>query len=301
MAGAELPVEVDVTPPADLPTATSPQDVRPGAPLSVTGPLEIAVADIAPNPHQPRRQFDETSLIALAASIRSSGLVQPVVVRRQTGASGYELIAGERRLRAAKLAGLEAIPAIVRQANAYEQAQLALIENIQREDLNPMDRAYAYRTLIDQLGLTQAELAMRLGEDRSSITNFLRLLDLVEPVRGLVQDGALTLGHAKILAGVTDAVQQMDLAKRVLTQDLSVRNLERILQEPAAAPPVRQETTSAEPSAHIRDLEKSITSQLGMRVQVRSASKKGKGRLVIHYASLDQFDALLERLGVKAD
>jgi ParB family chromosome partitioning protein len=116
-----------------------------------------------------------------------------------------------------------------------------------------------------------------------------------------VQDGQLTLGHAKILAGVTDVVQQMELAKRVLTQDLSVRNLERIIQEPVAAPPVRQETTSAEPSAHIRDLEKSLTSQLGMRVQVRSASKRGKGRLVIHYGSLDQFDALLERLGVKAD
>jgi ParB family chromosome partitioning protein len=262
-------------------------------------PLEIAVDGVRPNPHQPRKQFDEASLQALAASIKSSGLVQPIVVRQGKGeaAGTYELIAGERRLRAAKVAGLSTIPALVREVDAFEQAQLALIENVQREDLNPVDRAQAYRGLIDQLGLTQAELAGRVGEDRSSIANYLRLLDLAEPVRDMVRDGRLSLGHAKILAGVADPVQQQELAERVVGQGLSVRNLERLLQD---APPTAAKG-KGEPSAHVRDLEQSLTSQLGLKVQLRTAGKKGKGRLVIHYGSLDQFDTLLERLGCKAE
>jgi ParB family chromosome partitioning protein len=262
-------------------------------------PFEIPVESVRPNPHQPRKQFDDANLQSLAASIKSSGLVQPIVVRPAKGqpAGTYELIAGERRLRAAKAAGLATVPALIREVDAFEQAQLALIENVQREDLNPIDRAQAYRTLIDQLGLTQAELAGRIGEDRSSIANYLRLLDLVEPVRDMVRDGRLSLGHAKILAGVSDPVQQQELAERVIGQGLSVRNLERLLQDAPAAPVKNK----AEPTAHVKDLEQSLTSQLGLKVQLRTAGKKGKGRLVIHYGSLDQFDALLERLGCKAE
>jgi ParB family transcriptional regulator, chromosome partitioning protein len=296
MAAAELPVEVEVNPPAaePMPTPAAP-------PVMTAGPIDIPVADVFPNPHQPRRQFNEQSLQALAASIKSSGLVQPVVVRQRAGERGYELIAGERRLRAVKLAGLSVIPAIIRQASAYEQAQMALIENIQREDLNPVDRALAYRTLMDQLGLTQAELAVRLGEDRSSIGHHLRLLDLAGPVRDLVTNGLLSLGHGKLLATVTNELQQMELAQRVVKEDLSVRTLERILQEAVAPPPATAPGAPPAASAHLQDLEKSLTSQLGMRVQVRAGSKKGKGRLVVHYGSLDEFDTLLERLGVKPD
>lgn len=259
-------------------------------------PLELAVTSVRPNPHQPRRQFDERSLAELAESLKSSGVIQPIIVRRVGDA--YELIAGERRLRAAKLAGLSVIPAIVREVDAIAQAQMALIENIQREDLNPIDRAEGYRTLLTQLGLTQTELANRLGEDRSSVANFLRLLDLSDPVRQLVRDGRLSVGHAKVIAGVVTPAEQQRLATLVTQQDLSVRNLERLIAT-GTPPPARAQQV---PSAHLQDLEKNLARQLGMRVQLRANGKaKGKGRVVIHYANLDQFDQLLSRLGIQVE
>jgi len=255
------------------------------------------VTAVSPNPHQPRRQFDETGLTDLASSLKSNGVIQPIIVRR-VGSDRFELIAGERRLRAAKLAGMPTIPAIVREIDSFTQAQMALVENIHREDLNPMERAAAYRTLVDQLGLTQAELAKRLGEDRSTVANFLRLLDLAEPVRAMIRDGRLSLGHAKVLAGVSDILEQERLSKLIVSQGLSVRNLERLVQSPAT-PGAAKPTKPA--SAHFQEMEKSFARQLGMRVQIRSGSNKAKGKVVIHYASLDQFDQLLERLGVDAD
>lgn len=307
---SELPVERQVDPPpvenpgGSTGLASASGDASTSAPIvhsvaqsaGLSAPGEISVDEITPNPHQPRKQMNEASLVELAASIRSSGLVQPIVVRKVD--SGYQLIAGERRLRAAKLAGLRSLPAIIRDVDSFTQAQMALVENIQREDLNPIDRAQSYRALISQLGLTQAELANRIGEDRSSIANYLRLLDLAEPVRDLVRDGRLSLGHAKILAGIADILEQQRLADLVISQELSVRNLERLLLDGngTGPPQTRQPTISA----HIADLEKSIARQLGMRVQVRS-SAKGRGRLVIHYGSLDQFDELLGKLGVRTE
>jgi ParB family chromosome partitioning protein len=290
---SELPVQVEAPDPAPPPGLAG--ESTPVATAAGT-PNEIPINQITPNPHQPRRQFNETTLAELAASVKSNGLIQPIIVRKVEDGR-YQLVAGERRLRAAKLAGLAAIPAIVREVDAFTQAQLALVENIHREDLNPMERASAYRALIDQLGLTQAELAVRLGEDRSSIANFLRLLDLAEPVKGMVRDGRLSLGHAKILAGVADVLEQERLAKMVLSQELSVRNLERAVQAPAGA-------TAAKPqaaSAHLQELEKSFARQLGMRVQIRAGANKSKGRVIIHYASLDQFDALQEKLGLAVE
>jgi ParB family chromosome partitioning protein len=268
------------------------------------GPQEISLNAITPNPHQPRREMNEPSIQALAASIKSTGLVQPIIVRRLPGSPAtepkYQLIAGERRWRAAKAANLQTIPAIVREVDSFAQAQMALVENIQREDLNPIDRAQAYRTLMDQLGITQAELATRLGEERSTIANYLRLLDLSPFVIEMVRANHLSLGHGKLLASVTDPARQQELAQLVLAQELSVRNLERIIEAPSTEPKPAA-APSKEPSAHIRDLEKTITSSLGMRVQLRAGGQKGKGRLVIYYANLDQFDQLLERLGVKAE
>src|SRR3954465_9233157 len=266
---SELPVEVEVPvePPAQVGAVDlhSPVTAAATAPASTLIPTEIRTDSILPNPHQPRKQFDEAGIQSLAASLKSTGLVQPIVVRPspQGVAGEYQLIAGERRLRAAKAAGLETIPAVVREVDPYKQAQMALIENVQREDLNPIDRAQAYRDLVEQLGLTQAELATRLGEDRSSIANYLRLLDLAEPVRDRVRDGQLSLGHAKILAGITDPAHQQELADRIMRQGLSVRNLERIVTEvPAVAPPATVAAPTASP--HIRDLENSLTSQLGL-------------------------------------
>jgi ParB family transcriptional regulator, chromosome partitioning protein len=257
--------------------------------------LDIPIDRIIPNPHQPRRQMNEGAIAELAASLKSTGVIQPIIVRSQDGQ--YQLIAGERRWRAARLAGLATIPAIIRNTSAFEQAQMALVENIQRENLNPIDRALAYRTLMSQLGLTQAELAGRMGEDRSSIANYLRLLDLAEPVQAMVIDGRLSMGHAKILAGVSDKTDQERLANLVVNQSLSVRNLERQLVEA----PSSAERTATPLSPHIADLEKSMAQQLGMRVQVRSGAKKGQGKLILHYATLDQFDEVLARLGVKAE
>jgi ParB family chromosome partitioning protein len=302
---SDLPQEMEVppsTPPVPAVTAEAavPMPVpAAGSPQAVRQPMEIATDSVSPNPHQPRKQFDETALLALAASLKSTGLVQPIIVRPDpAGEAGkYQLIAGERRLRAAKAAGLATLPAIIRDVDPFKQAQMALIENVQREDLNPLDRAQAYRALIEQLGLTQSELASRLGEERSSIANYLRILDLAEPVREMVRDGKLSLGHAKILAGISDPQHQQELAERVIGQELSVRNLERILAEPTSLP----KSVPSEPSAHIRELEGSLSSQLGLRVQVRAGAAKGKGRVVIHYGSLDQFDQLLDRLGVKTE
>ncbi len=256
--------------------------------------IEIPLDRIVPNPHQPRRVMNEATLAELAASLKTTGLIQPIVVRKV--GEGYELIAGERRWRAARMASLPTVPAIVRDSTSIEQAMMALVENIQRENLNAIDRALAYKTLMTQLGLTQVELATRIGEDRSSIANHLRLLDLSGPVQALVADGRLSMGHAKILAGLTSHPEQERLAQLVIDQSLSVRNLERQIQQPSV--PVAPKPTTL-PSAHLQELEKSMASQLGLRVQVRAAAKKGHGRLVLHYSSLAQFDELVARLGVK--
>ena len=257
---------------------------------------ELPVDAILPNPHQPRQSFGEASLNELATSIKSTGLIQPILVRKL--GSQYQLIAGERRLRAARLAGLKTIPALFRDVDSATQAQIALIENIQREDLNPLDRAAGYHTLINQLGLTQEELAGRLGEDRSSIANYLRLLDLAEPVKAMLRDGRLTVGHAKLIAGAPDVLEQERLANLVVLQGLSVRNLERVIAE-GPKPEIRKTPPGASP--HILDLEKNLSRQLGLRVQIKTAAKKGKGKLIIHYGNLEQFDELLGRLGVSVE
>jgi len=285
-------------PPASPVDGNGSAHVAPTAGLS--GIREIPLSQIVPNPHQPRRSLNENSLAELAASLKANGLIQAIVVR-PIGEDKYELIAGERRWLAARLAGLETVPAHIREADAFTQAQWALVENIQREDLNPIDRASAYQTLMRQLGLTQAELANRMGEERSSIANYLRLNELAAEPRELVRTGQLSLGHAKVLAGVDDVAEQTRLANLVVAQELSVRNLEQIVanlaaqkgeEEPDEAP------KSSAGGAYLMDLEKNISRQLGMRVQVKRSGSKGKGRLVIHYANLDQFDHLVQKMGI---
>lgn len=294
------------------PSVQAPADTDPPAPQersSFIEPgvqvVELPLDSIVPNPHQPRRQFNEGSLQELAGSLKSSGMIQPIIVRTVTpGSDRYQLIAGERRWRAAKLAKLVTVPAIVRDVDGAGQAQMALIENIQREDLNPLDRAMAYRALLKHLGLTQAELASRLGEDRTTVTHFLRLLELPEAVQQRVGDGKLSMGHAKLLGGLTEPSEQQRLADLVLAQSLTIRNLERLIEAgPAKAEPTPAAKPSGPPgSAHLQDLERSLARQLSMRVQVRASSRqKGRGKLILHYASLDQFDDLMSRLGVKAD
>lgn len=302
----EIPSEIGITEaipnstvqesaPSEVSAATATQAITRGSP---NGFIELPIGAIAPNPHQPRRQMGEAALAELAASLKGTGLIQPIVVRRV--GERFELIAGERRWRAAQLAGLETIPVIIRNVDQFAQAQMALVENIQRENLNPIDRAVAYRALISQLGLTQAELALRLGEDRSSIANYLRLLELSDVVQQSVIDGRLSLGHAKLLASVPDILEQNRLAQLVMSQELSVRNLERAIQDHKQQKGV--EPTNSGTSPHLLDLEKNLSRQLGIRVQIRSAGRsKTKGRLICHFANLDQFDELMGRLGLSAE
>ena len=296
-------LSMDVPEQAAAPIPAIPSPAAPAVAVPATAPaaptsgsvLELKLDQVVPNPHQPRRAMNEATIMELAASIRSTGLIQPIVVR--PAGDRYELIAGERRWRAAKAAGLETVRAIIRESSAFEQAQMALIENIQRENLNPIDRALAYKSLMTQLGLTQAELASRLGEERSSIANYLRLLDLQPAIQTMVANGELSLGHAKVLAGVSDPADQERLAKIVVGQSLSVRNLERQIQQGsgASSAPARAVPPAA---AHYQELEKNLSRGLGLRVQLRPAAKKGKGRLILHYGSLDQFDQLVNKLGV---
>lgn len=253
--------------------------------------LMLAIAQIKPNPHQPRRAMDEFRLKELADSIASSGVIQPIIVRQTP--NGYELIAGERRLRAAKLAGMESIPAIVRAVDSDTQAQMALVENIQRQDLNPIERALGYQSLMRQLGLSQMELAARVGEDRSNISHHIALLNLPQQVQDWLAAGKLSMGHAKLLATVESPEEVARLAAMAVAEGLTVRNLERIL----AQGPSRRKPMPNTKTPYIQDLEKQLSSQIGLRVQVQRRPQ-GRGKLVIHYSSLDEFDELMDKLHV---
>ncbi len=253
---------------------------------------------IRPNPYQPRTVWDEGELEQLAESIKANGVIQPVIVRPVGEA--FELVAGERRVRAAEIAGLDTIPAIVRHATDEEMLELALVENIHRTDLNPIERARAYQRYVGEFSLTQSEAAQRLGEDRSVVANYLRLLDLPEEVRQMLGDGRLSMGHAKaILALPTDELRRK-LANRAMAGRLSVREIERL---------VRKYTTGSAPAhgvgaqkaAHIADLENRLTSQLGTKVSIETRKNGRRGRIVIEFYSLDEFERIIDGLGLTCE
>lgn len=271
-----------------------------GSSLQV-GLREIPVEQILPNRRQPRADFDEAALASLAASIRQAGLMQPIMVRPTS--RGFELVAGERRWRAAKLLGMATIPALVREIDDATSAELALIENIQREDLNPMERAHALRRLAADFGLTHQQIADKVGLDRASVTNLLRLSELDTTTGDLVRAGKLSQGHAKALLGVADLGLRADLAARAVAGDWSVRELERQVQQSQRGNIQQKSTESAqtaEPSArdaNVADLERQLSEHLGTRVTLHLGRKKGSGRLVCDFYSLDQFDGLMQRMG----
>src|SRR5256712_6779060 len=259
--------------------------------------VEVAIDQIEPNPNQPRKSFESRGLDDLAASIRSSGLIQPVVVRRL--ASGYQLIAGERRWRAARQAGLERIPAIVREATDAESLELALVENLLREDLNPIDEAEAYEKLLGQFGWTQEELAGRIGRDRSSIANSLRLLRLPEEIQADLRGGRLTMGHARALLALTNPTDQLRLRDDILAHAWSVRATEdsiRALEEaarPRGAAPRKGRRRSPELAA----LEAGLQRALMTRVRIVGTERKGKIEVI--YATGEELDRLTELLGAR--
>jgi ParB family transcriptional regulator, chromosome partitioning protein len=271
------------------------------------------IESIHPSPEQPRQAFEERALEELAQSIRSEGVIQPLVVRERGAAQGggFWLIAGERRWRAAQRAGLHEVPVVVREATAAKAFELALVENIQRADLNPIEEALAYRRLCDEHGYTQEQVADRVGKDRTTIANALRLLKLPPLVRSFVQDGTLSMGHARALLGLEsldssdsggsgsgDAIEAA--ARRVKDRALSVRATEELVRKartPAPAPgqPYGSVTESAK-SASVRDLEQRLCRALGARVAIRDQGGNRGGTIEIRYANLDDLDRILDRL-----
>jgi ParB family chromosome partitioning protein len=251
----------------------------------------LPVASITPNPDQPRRHFDEAAMAELAASIRQHGVLQPILVRPIDGAR-HQIIAGERRWRATQAAGLHEIPVIIRPLSDAAVAEIALIENIQRSDLNAIEEASGYQRLIREFGHTQAALAGIVGKSRSHVTNLLRLLDLPPAVQQLVENGALSMGHARALAGAEDAEA---LAAQVVRQGLSVRALEQRLARARPSPP--RPATPAPTDANSDALELQLAEALGMPVALQVAGSGHSGSLTIRFADLDQLDLLCARLG----
>ncbi len=255
--------------------------------------LDVPVSHIHPNPSQPRVDFDPEALAELVDSIRRNGVLQPVIVRPE--GDGYQLIAGERRWRAAAQAGLPTIPAIVRTATDHESLELALIENIHREDLNPIEQAKAYKELIDRFALTQEEAAARVGKKRSSIANILRLLDLPQDIQDAVSRGTLTMGHARALLALPDRAMIRRLAARIQRDDLSVRHTERIVKDRLRrSKPTRRPELAKHP--HVVDLEALLRTTLGTRVTITQNRDRKKGRIVIDFFSQDDFQRILNHL-----
>lgn len=253
--------------------------------------LTVSLHEIVPNPEQPRRHFDDEALASLADSIRRHGLLQPLVVRRIAGR--YELIAGERRLRAAMRAGLEHVPVLVRDARPEDRLELALIENLQRENLTPLEEAEAYRHLIDEYGLTQEELAERVGKSRPAITNALRLLNLPDAVKAKLDSGELTAGHARAVLAIEGASEQVRFAHEVVAQGLPKSAVERLASARSSRPPKRKAQVP-EPDIHVRGLADELTRSLGTRVRITPRTRGGC--IEIEFYSDAELDRLVHRL-----
>ena len=277
-----------------VPTENAPEG-SPGAAAAdaprAAGLTEVAIEDVVTSRYQPRRVFDEEALNELAASIRSQGLMQPVVVRTRPQ-GGYELIAGERRWRAAKMAGLGHIPAVLREVTDEQASAMALIENIQREDLNPLEEAQALDRLKEEFGLTQQQVADAVGKSRVAVTNLLRLLNLSPPVRDMLMSGEIEMGHARALLPLA-ALDQERLARVVATKGLSVRATEALVRD--RHKPARTTTAPAKDADTAR-LERELSDRIGAPVVIHQDAKGRGGKLTIGYSNLDELEGILSHL-----
>jgi ParB family chromosome partitioning protein len=277
--------------------------------------VQAPIDSIIPSRFQPRHTFDEASLRALADSIRASGVMQPIALRLLTpgtdapAGARFELVAGERRWRAARLAGLEAVPAVLTPLSDRESAEWALVENLQRSDLNPMERAFAFRNLADRFSLGQAEIAERVGLDRSSVANFIRLTELEDEIRTDIASGRLTAGHGKALLAVPSGPRRVALAQRAAREGWSVRRLEASATSLAGGP-VRverrgetapEEWPQARREAARRDLERRIEERLGARVRISTDASGLRGRIVVSFADLEHLGSILSKFGLSND
>ena len=252
---------------------------------------QLPVTALRPGKYQPRTRMDEASLAELADSIRARGVIQPIVVR-PVGASQYEILAGERRWRAARMAGLERVPAVVREVADEVALGIGLIENIQREDLNPLEEAQGLKRLIEEFRLTHEEAAKAVGRSRVGVTNLLRLLELAPAVQEMLLEGRIDMGHARALLALSPA-RQVEVASQVAARQLSVRETERLVQSATAAPAARSAATQLDPDS--RRLQEELAESLGAPVHLKPRSAS-KGAVVIEYASLDELQGLVKRL-----
>src|SRR5436853_6927320 len=259
--------------------------------------IDVPIEKIEVNPNQPRKVFDFTALDELAASIRASGVIQPIIVRRY--GDGYQLIAGERRWRAARQAGLERIHAIVRDATDAQSIEIALVENLLREDLNPIETAQAYQKLLAEFGWTQEELALRIGKDRTSIANCLRLLRLPEEIQADLRSGRLTMGHARALLALPAVSEQLKLRDEILTHDWSVRTTEDSIRAKESLAEARGLTPrkGRRRSVELAALEEAL--QRGLMTRVRIIGNERKGKIEVSYATPDELERLAELLGAR--
>lgn len=320
----ELPRRADEpVGPVETPTASdAAPGLRPAEPprgADTTAAAAAAAADLAPGyvllpldairpgAAQPRRQFAEPELAALAESIAAQGLLQPVVVRRLPaapadapgGSPAYELVAGERRWRAARMAGLDRIPAVVKEASDRDALEMALVENLQREDLNPIEVAEAYRALVEDFALTQESVARRVGKQRSTVANHLRLLRLPAEIRDALRAGTVTMGHARAVLGLENPALEVEAFRRVLAGRLSVRETERLVQQLRAGRPApRRPPEAGEVERAVARMAERLQRALGTKVEIRA--RGGRGRIVISYFSNEELDRLLERLEGRA-
>lgn len=259
------------------------------------GVLEVPLNLIDSNPHQPRRGFDDEKLKELAASIKEHGIIQPLVLSAQEGSQEgkYALIAGERRLRAAHMAGLKTIPAVLREADSQDHLVLALIENVQRADLNPLETATAYQSLAVEFNLSHEEIGKRVGKSRVAVTNMLRLLDLPDVVQQAIRKSQISMGHARALLGLPTIKAQSAALQSILTQELSVRQTEELvtrLKGKKKKSPPKKEPKSPE----LKALEEDLQSALGTKVRL-TRSNKGTGTITVHYYSDEEFNSLMDR------
>lgn len=258
----------------------------------------LPVDSIRPNSRQPRRSFDSTGIEELAASMREHGVLQPVLVRPHE--SGYELVAGERRWRAAKIAGLTIIPAMIRPLADQQSVEVALVENLQREDLAPLERAQAYQEYIEEFGVSPERLAERLGESRANVVNYIRLLKLSPEIKQMIADGSISMGHARALAGLGDAHRQLALAKLALRRNLSVRQVESLVR----ADGLTNEQESGKPDTKAlatdrmrTELERSLSQAIGLPVRVVAGRRRSSGKIIITFGTISDFDRFAELVG----
>jgi len=256
--------------------------------------VELPVDRIKRSPLQPRTSFDPTRLDELARSIKERGVIQPITVRQRDG--GYELVAGERRVLAAKQAGFETVPALVVEATDEEALLLALIENIQRDDLNPMEHARGYHEMATRFKLTQDQVAQRVGKDRASVANYLRLLSLPKKIQQLITEEKIAFGHARALLGAGTAVEQEKIARRIVRKGLSVREAEALVAGTRTRPKPGPQLKALKKSVHVAELETKLRRALGTKVSV--TERGDGGRIEVEYYSLDDLDRILARIGI---